>query len=109
MTCRECDCAKKGFFTSAPNSWVCIGVKEPFIINDLDVQCTEYEELRNKQGVTKNRSRLSYGVIREYKDGTTLWYEPLTDRIYGFVLRASDGDVLKLWTAADINRVGGKK
>ena len=47
MTCRECSSAKKGYFASDPNKWVCTGVKEPFIINDLDVECTEYEERRD--------------------------------------------------------------
>lgn len=31
--------------------------------------------------------QLRYGLIEEFEDGTTLWYEPITDTIDGFVLR----------------------
>lgn len=43
MKCRECDCCRKGYFQSKPESYVCIGVKEPFLIDDINVECTEYE------------------------------------------------------------------
>jgi len=33
---------------------------------------------------------LTYGIIREYDNGTTLWFEPITDTLDGFVLRKSD-------------------
>ena len=46
MKCKECGCCRQGFFKSSPDAYVCIGVKEPFIINDINVDCTEYEYLR---------------------------------------------------------------
>lgn len=46
MKCKDCDCAVKGFFACEPNKYVCIGVKEPFVIEDTDVECTEYPEKR---------------------------------------------------------------
>lgn len=35
------------------------------------------------------QSELAYGIVRKFEDGTTLWYEPITDEIDGFVLRGS--------------------
>ena len=43
MKCKFCDSCKKGYFKSKPNSYVCTGVKEPFIINDIEQECTEYK------------------------------------------------------------------
>ena len=107
MTCRECKCAKKGYFASKPDAWVCIGVKEPFVISDIDAECTEYHELRGKKSNDGKTRSLNYGVIREFKDGTTLCYEPLGGGDDYFVLRASDGDALKMWLATIVNRIGG--
>lgn len=37
MKCRECDaCVKQG------NEYVCIGVKEPFVIDNIEMECSEY-------------------------------------------------------------------
>lgn len=41
--CRECKACRKGFFKSKPDKYVCIGVKEPFIIENIDRFCTEYK------------------------------------------------------------------
>lgn len=47
MKCKDCNCAKKGFFSYQPEAYVCIGVKEPFVIGDINSECTEYESKRN--------------------------------------------------------------
>ena len=47
MKCIECECCRKGWFKSKPAEYVCIGVKEPFVIKDANVECTEYPE-KNK-------------------------------------------------------------
>jgi hypothetical protein len=44
MKCKECTSCRLGFFKSQPNSYVCIGVKEPFVILDIESECTEYPE-----------------------------------------------------------------
>lgn len=45
MKCRNCSCAKKGWFKRLPEAYVCIGVPEPFVINNYpDAECTEYED-----------------------------------------------------------------
>ena len=47
MICKDCSCCKLGFFTYKPNDYVCTGVPEPFVISDINVECTEYEYKRN--------------------------------------------------------------
>lgn len=42
MKCKDCEACRKGFFSSKPEAYVCIGVKEPFVIDDINVECTEY-------------------------------------------------------------------
>ena len=49
MKCKDCDACQKGFFRSKPEAYVCIGVKEPFVIDDINVECTEYPEHRNER------------------------------------------------------------
>lgn len=39
MKCKECTACCKGWFESKPESYVCIGVKEPFIIDDIYQEC----------------------------------------------------------------------
>lgn len=46
MKCIECDCCHKGYFESQPDKYVCIGVKEPFVIPDVNEECYEYPEKR---------------------------------------------------------------
>lgn len=42
MRCIDCDCCKKGWFKSKPEEYVCTGVKEPFLISNINEECTEY-------------------------------------------------------------------
>ena len=37
MKCKDCASCKKGWFKSSPDEYVCIGVKNPFVINDINV------------------------------------------------------------------------
>ena len=49
MKCRDCSCAKKGYFASVPEAYVCIGVKDPFVIEDYpNAECTEYKDKKAK-------------------------------------------------------------
>lgn len=39
--CKDCNCAKRGWFDRLPEAYVCIGVKEPFVIDDYpNAVCT---------------------------------------------------------------------
>lgn len=49
MKCKDCSCCKLGFFASRPGSYVCIGVKNPFVINNIYAECTEYEDRRARK------------------------------------------------------------
>lgn len=43
MKCRDCKFAKRGYFASVPDAYVCIGVREPFVIPDYpNRECSEY-------------------------------------------------------------------
>lgn len=44
MKCRYCNACQKGYFKSQPDKYVCIGVPEPFVIDNLDSYCTEYSQ-----------------------------------------------------------------
>lgn len=49
MKCKDCDGRKLGYFKSQPDKHVCISVKEPFIIENINHECTEYPERRNNE------------------------------------------------------------
>ena len=73
MKCKDCDCCRKGWFKSKLNDYVCIGVPEPFVIKDINVECTEYEERRNKKvGIKEAISHFKYGISHD------IFSEPVT-------------------------------
>ncbi len=47
MKCCECQACYKGYFKSKPNAYVCIGTSEPFVIQDIEKECTEYNYKRD--------------------------------------------------------------
>ena len=66
MKCKDCDCCRKGWFKSKLNDYVCIGVPEPFVIKDINVECTEYEERRNKKvGIKEAINHFKYGITHD--------------------------------------------
>lgn len=71
MKCKECASCKKGWFKSSPDDYVCIGVKTPFVINDVDAECTEYPEYRDKD-VTTERLEAIKNAIHCTKVGADL-------------------------------------
>lgn len=75
MKCKECNCAEKGWFKSKPDAYVCIGVQEPFVIKDINVECTEYPEYRNRkpsQDIAEAISHFKYGISHD------IFSEPVT-------------------------------
>ena len=73
MKCRDCTSCKKGWFSSNPDEYVCIGVKEPFAINDINAECTEYEDKRDMTGieyVCKNFTK--EGIIKQIIDSSII-------------------------------------
>ena len=53
MKCKDCHACRKGYFESKPQAYVCIGVKEPFVIYDINVECTVYPEYREEKTIGK--------------------------------------------------------
>jgi len=47
VKCKDCDGCKLGYFKSKPDEHVCTATKEPFIIENVEHECTEYPERRN--------------------------------------------------------------
>ena len=76
MKCKECFACEKGFFQ--PDSYVCIGVPEPFVIGDINHECTKYKNLKNPRLWSWNESdneTWSHGTFNSKK-------EALNDAIY---------------------------
>lgn len=61
MECKNCNACKLGFFKSKPSSYVCTGVKEPFVINNINQVCTEYE---NKKDSNIKQLDTSENILR---------------------------------------------
>ena len=49
MKCKNCSACHKGYFKSKPDDYVCIGVCEPFVIRNIDNECTEYKDLKESE------------------------------------------------------------
>ena len=49
MKCKDCDACHKGYFKSKPDDYVCTGVCEPFVIENIDKECTEYKDLNESE------------------------------------------------------------
>lgn len=47
MKCKDCDGCKLGYFKSKLDKHVCIATKEPFVIENVEHECTEYPERRD--------------------------------------------------------------
>ena len=58
MKCKDCIACRKGYFPSRPNDYICIGVKNPFVITDIKSDCTEYPERNNTENKTKSNLKL---------------------------------------------------
>ncbi len=77
MKCYDCDCCKEGFL---PNEYVCTGVKEPFIIKNINSECSEYNE---EYGDNKDKTRYKnikinqddWGRVKELLENEGITYE----------------------------------
>lgn len=60
------------------------------------------EYCKQKEDTTKpiisGKQELSYGIVKKYDNGTTLWFEPITDEKDGFVLRKSDSTIQSIFS-----------
>ena len=67
MKCKDCGACRKGFFESKPEAYVCIGVQEPFVIEDIDKDCTEYPEKNNAPKDPSSEDKLGQLITDIYK------------------------------------------
>lgn len=75
MKCKDCKACKKGWFSSDPDEYVCIGVKEPFAINDINAECTEYKDKHDMtviEYVCKNFTKEE--IIKKFMLGSCVNY-----------------------------------
>ena len=72
MKCIECKCCHKGWYKQMPDRYVCIGVPEPFIITDVNRECTEYVYNRAAKPEIKTEDCLALGFDRAPSDYATL-------------------------------------
>ena len=96
MKCRNCSCARKGYFASLPEEYVCIGVKEPFVIHDYqNAECTEYKDENIKSTINDG----AYIELFVVKDGVRQTAKIMDMKEASIVLTNSlmDG-IEKLWS-----------
>ena len=72
MKCKDCSCCHKGWFSYAPDEYVCTGVKEPFMICNINAECTEYPEKRNAVTIEDAIAHYKYGITHD------IFSEPVT-------------------------------
>jgi len=44
---------------------------------------------------------MEYGIVKELDDGNTIWFEPITDEIDGFVVRDSNSGIVSVYQNID--------
>ena len=91
MKCINCDCCHKGWFSYAPDKYVCTGVKEPFIIDDVNAECTEYLDKRNAVTIKDAIVHFKYGITHDIFKEPVLSYAKMAvealekqDRKHGY-------------------------
>ena len=106
MKCKDCDACYKGYFKSKPDDYVCIGVYEPFVISNIDNECTEYPE-KNK----KNTPMIVEKSWEEFRDGGFLWWVNMILHTFGWAItvKMEDGKVIDAYPARVKFRGFGEK
>lgn len=75
MRCIDCDCCKKGWFKSKPEEYVCTGVKEPFLISNINEECTEYMDeyfKKDKDNSNNGMDDVAASLVNLYADYASL-------------------------------------
>ena len=81
MKCKDCDACHKGYFKSKPYDYVCTGVCEPFVIKNIDKECTEYPE-KNKE----NTPMIIEKSWEEFRDSGFLWWVNMILHTFGWAI-----------------------
>ena len=106
MKCKNCDACHKGYFKSKPDDYVCTGVCEPFVIRNIDNECTEYPE-KNK----KNTPMIVEKSWEEFRDSGFLWWVNMILHTFGWAItvKMEDGKVIDAYPARVKFRGFGEK
>ena len=81
MKCKNCSACHKGYFQSKPEDYVCIGVYEPFVIDNIDNECTEYPK-KNKE----NTPIIVEKSWKEFRDSGFLWWVNMILHTFGWAI-----------------------
>ena len=81
MKCKDCSACHKGYFKSKPDDYVCTGVCEPFVISNIDNECTEYPE-KNKE----NTPMIVEKTWEEFRDSGFLWWINMILHTFGWAI-----------------------
>ena len=106
MKCKDCDACYKGYFKSRPNEYVCTGVCEPFVIRNIDNECTEYPE-KNKD----NTPMIVEKSWEEFRDSGLLWWVNMILHTFGWAItiKMEDDKVIDVYPARVKFRGFGEK
>ena len=106
MKCKNCNACHKGYFKSKPNDYVCTGVCEPFVIRNINNECTEYKE-KNKE----NTPMIAEKSWEEFRDSGFLWWINMILHTFGWAItvKMEDGKVIDAYPARVKFRGFGEK
>lgn len=77
MKCKDCGCCHKGWFKSQPDAYVCTGVKVPFVIDNINHNCTEYTDRAASNKIEVVRCpHCDESYYQELYSTTTCLYSP---------------------------------
>lgn len=96
MKCKDCNSCIKGFFKYLPDKYVCIGVKEPFVIDDIRKECTEYYQKYEEETPMVNKKSWE-----EFKNSGFLWWINMILHTFGWsiVTKIEDGKIIDVYPA----------
>ena len=106
MKCKNCSACHKGYFKSKPDDYVCTGVYEPFVIRNINNECTEYPE-KNKE----NTPMIAEKSWEEFRDSGFLWWINMILHTFGWAItvKMEDGKVIDAYPARVKFRGFGEK
>lgn len=78
MKCKDCTSCTQVFYDEAQTKcdYICYGVKEPFVIDDINTECTEYPEKRDTDlyiDALKKVDHKTYYCPKPYVDDEGIW------------------------------------
>lgn len=112
MKCKNCEACVKGYFENKPRKYVCIGVPEPFIISDINEQCTVYEEKNQEEIWSWNetyRDDWTHGTFSSREDAiedalVTKKAWNISDKLIG-IIHVGKCEYIPFPTSVDVERV----